>query len=1752
MLEDNCLYKFEYNEDHTFPAKNTKNTDYWGYCNGSNQGQDYVCPVIVNETFYAGGNKEADPDYTNTGILNAITYPAGGTTRFYYENNKTEGNSFWQTEDVSEPCVAYSGEPRSLDDMEIRWDTIIIEYDTDVVIKGEICNWGDYHYDDGGLSPYHDCYLEAYSHPDGNYPLAFYSTDDMGNPYQPLVRWDDVPEYWYWTTEYTRSQELKLHPGIYLMRAESRIEGFEVAMSIEYQRKVLHTEGEKTVGGLRVSRIEGEQTIDYTYYEGLCLHEPRYWSLTWEHSASGPYAFAFIAQQSESKRTLSSFNNGYVFGYSEVHESYSDGSESIYYYYNSREVDLIESCPMAGQCPVWQNGLLLEKEVIDNNRSNIYHNYYQYRTYPMDGTIKGLVYNPGDNTLYHYQLPIYNPQLKKEISYQYYPNGEICTTTDRQYNRNYQCIRETICIGNDSLTKINRFASDFSDSNAQLMTEANMVVIPVETLSLRNGNVFSGTKTTYNSYGGHILPQSVALVNTATSSSLQNLQFETALSYNRYSKYGNPLSATYKDTPISYMWSYRGNNMIAEITNYGGSTQIFDNFLDQDSVRKEDLSLLRQNFNSITNPASITTCLYKPLVGVTERTSPEGITSYYQYDNAGRLSNVSSSDAQVHYSYDYHYRDSISLDNYVCATEYLNGQQSDYTRYYQYYDKWGRSSTSSVLGVNTNETYSYSLNTYNDRGLPARSYIMTPSQDFVSTDKNENDFRWLSLQSFNDTCSYSESKYDAIGRVTRTIMPGCAWRNNNKYAICHYYTNQAQDNIKRYRVVNDSLLLDNTWPSGTLACVMTVDPDGLSACQYKDLFGNVIMERKGDNIDTYYVYDDTNRLRYVLSPMYQDRPSKDLYAYYYKYDGRGNIIEKKLPGCTPINYWYDEGDRIICMQDGVLRANNLYRFFLYDQLGRLCIQGITPTCYEQLQFNRLSRTDMGPAFQFTGYAYFGHLSECSAADCEVEVVNYYDDYSFLSKFPALNLECIDGSILGLDYCESYQAYAQYGHAQLTGVWQRANNGEGILTTYVYDNLGQIVKQAEVGLGKRASVTEFTYNYVGDVTMAATNYYEYNDSNNTLEELLHANIQNNYDIPHTKLLSSSVLTLYDYRTGGSMTDTIQHFTYDDFGHITANDRGGTEADMAYSYDLLHGWLEGVASTGGFSQTLIRESHPSKPLYNGSISAMTWSVPGESTIRCYDYEYDGLNRLKVGRYSHLRIAATGGGPSLSPLSNIPSLFDKPFAVGQDYYTERIGYDLNSNITNLTRYGLTNSRRYDTIDDLSIEYEGNQLTSVSDEASPLVYDGASDFKDAITPVNEYGYNANGALIYDLNRGIRQIEYDHLGNMCRICFQESSGSGVRPVTRNTEYVYSADGRRLRTAHMERSMFIGASATMDSIDYLGNLILRNGVPDKYLFDGGYVSFDADTRLGVHYYIQDYMGNNRMVVNRDGTTEQITHYYPYGGVIGDISTNHSLQAYKFEGKELDRTFGLDWYDIQARQYDAIGVPRWTSMDPLAEKYYGISPYAYCGGDPVNRVDKNGRFTNSASAELNRKFQYLQPFEQVISPVVYEQENSTNPQLRWMYNTATYSETDGIIIEAHTKMSYADRQLVQETRNAIGSALVTASDVIGTTISSLETVAWGYSYFCPEVGLPFVASLETWGLAADATKFLGQVVKGDYKNAVIEGCTSTLLHSNSGKMDKLLKQGMLGETDVITLNLTGKAYEDAVIPLIEEELENKQQ
>ena len=73
------------------------------------------------------------------------------------------------------------------------------------------------------------------------------------------------------------------------------------------------------------------------------------------------------------------------------------------------------------------------------------------------------------------------------------------------------------------------------------------------------------------------------------------------------------------------------------------------------------------------------------------------------------------------------------------------------------------------------------------------------------------------------------------------------------------------------------------------------------------------------------------------------------------------------------------------------------------------------------------------------------------------------------------------------------------------------------------------------------------------------------------------------------------------------------------------------------------------------------------------------------------------------------------------------------------------------------------------------------------------------------------------------------------------------------------------------------------------------------------------------------------------------------GVLMAKSTNPGQQRYKYNGKEFEPLHGLNWNDYGARWYDPA-TSLFTTIDPLCEKYYHIYPYAYCAGNPVNRVD----------------------------------------------------------------------------------------------------------------------------------------------------------------------------------------------------------
>lgn len=170
----------------------------------------------------------------------------------------------------------------------------------------------------------------------------------------------------------------------------------------------------------------------------------------------------------------------------------------------------------------------------------------------------------------------------------------------------------------------------------------------------------------------------------------------------------------------------------------------------------------------------------------------------------------------------------------------------------------------------------------------------------------------------------------------------------------------------------------------------------------------------------------------------------------------------------------------------------------------------------------------------------------------------------------------------------------------------------------------------------------------------------------------------------------------------------------------------------------------------------------------------------------------------------------------------------------------------------------------------------------------------------------------------------------------------------------------------------------------------------------------------IFYYVKDHLGNIREVYqalpNHQFALVQQTEYYP-SGLPWANATNPDLQPYKYTGTEFVEMHGLDEYDNHARWFYPA-IMRTTTMDPLCEKYYATSPYAWCNNNPVNIVDPTGM---DGYRNNNGKYEW------------FEGRTET-----------TFCDKDGIEW-THVTDNYHDWHEAITTRNAVIQGLEIVSD-----------------------------------------------------------------------------------------------------------------
>jgi len=107
----------------------------------------------------------------------------------------------------------------------------------------------------------------------------------------------------------------------------------------------------------------------------------------------------------------------------------------------------------------------------------------------------------------------------------------------------------------------------------------------------------------------------------------------------------------------------------------------------------------------------------------------------------------------------------------------------------------------------------------------------------------------------------------------------------------------------------------------------------------------------------------------------------------------------------------------------------------------------------------------------------------------------------------------------------------------------------------------------------------------------------------------------------------------------------------------------------------------------------------------------------------------------------------------------------------------------------------------------------------------------------------------------------------------------------------------------------------------------------------------------VFFYHSDHLGSASWITDNRGMAVQHIQYLPYGEPYINQHPYGYSERFTFTGKERDEETGYGYFG--ARYMDHELMTMWLSVDPMADKYPNISPYAYCAWNPVKLVDPDG-------------------------------------------------------------------------------------------------------------------------------------------------------------------------------------------------------
>ncbi len=805
--------------------------------------------------------------------------------------------------------------------------------------------------------------------------------------------------------------------------------------------------------------------------------------------------------------------------------------------------------------------------------------------------------------------------------------------------------------------------------------------------------------------------------------------------------------------------------------------------------------------------------------------------------------------------------------------------------------------------------------------------------------ENARNYFWQNIHPEEDGYYYSETQIERspLSRVEKTLKPGLAWAGSNVGISTQYEYNSSTELIKIWDInygIGDIPTTTENFATGKLAKQIVIDEKGKKLITYIDNEGKTILKKAQEKdinngldengydgwLCTFYVYDDLNQLRCIISPkavkylqlnnwIFPNSIVFNELCFWNNYDSRGRLIIKHSPNAGEIYAVYDNRDRLVLTQDQNQRnlATKQWSFITYDKLDRTVATGL-------LQNNS---TVQALQSYVTGLNYD-----------EVIVSIYVGNTENVVMHNPVISGCATCNNVVTNTLNYFDTYGYTGSKNYNNNYSFASLDPAVALVFTLDNLTLSKRTQNFSTGSKVRVVK---NIADDAIPTASQYLTqttyYNEKGREIQTLADnakngtdymstqydfagqvlSTCQNN-SVPGSGINNYQTITKYSYdklrrleyvaiQLGSQPFKKIAGYTYNLLGQVTIkklapefNSGNGIEK-LNHSYNI-QGWLTGVnkgyATSTQNSQQWDnyfgyylgydnRDNVFNAQQVNGSITGVVWKTQGDNTPRKYNYEYDNVNRFTKAGFTEK------AEPSQSTWDNIK----------KDFTVSDIVYDENGNLQQKYVKGILPGTQTPLfIDKLTYGYyknnvirsNNNQLRSVLDlsDLTASTNGSTGDFKNenyGIAQNTDYEYDGNGNLIKDNNKKIRTalgagIEYNFLNRPLKITVE---GKSI------TEFIYDAAGSKIakKTTNL-------VSSTSKTIWYMGNYLFEEEnsnltlkeiyhpegrikvftpISNPRITIGGSFTIFGNTQGVYEYFVKDNLQNTRVILTEETHSE---------------------------------------------------------------------------------------------------------------------------------------------------------------------------------------------------------------------------------------------------------------------------------------------